>query len=562
MKLRTKFLLAFGVLLLVVISSSVYIYFQNDKVAKSYQQMVDNAKALTDLREIQFVMTGRNNDERGYLLTGESQYMEGMVAKEERLESLFQKLKDSKQFSASEKEALQNIEKLYLTYMDQSAVMIKLWERGEQKEAQMLHFGDERLARLELDEGVAALIKEAMAALDASEIEQAKQVEMAKKVQLVTGIVSILFSIIIGVYLVRSIVIPLHRVNKQLQDIAEGEGDLTRELKVSSKDEIGMLAASFNQMLRNLRELILQIRGNAQQVAAAAEELSASSEQTSRATEQISATMQSLAEGTEIQTENVQVSHTEVDQMTSGISQIAMRAEQVTGTAVQTSELAADGNLTVQQAVTQMSHIGETMTHLSRLVGRLGDRSQQIGQIVHVITKIAAQTHLLALNAAIEAARAGEHGRGFAVVADEVRKLAEQSSDSAREITQLVEMIRNETVEAVASMNSGQEEVTAGIQGVARAGEVFSNIREAVDGVASQLQDVSTASRSLTDSTDKVAQAMHTMAEVTQNAVSRTLDVSAAAQEQLASMEEIYTSAASLTRLAEELEKGIGRFKV
>lgn len=562
MKMRTKFVIAFGVLLLMTMSSSFYSYIQNERVTQSYQQMMDDAQTLTDLREMQFVMTGRNNDERGYLLTGESQYVEGMIDKAERLDTLFQKLRGLQNLSPAQMEALQNIEKLYRTYMDKSGLSIKFWDRGDHTEAQMLHFGDEQLVRLELDENVAALMDGVVAALEASKTEQASLVNLANAVQLVAGVVSILFSILIGVYLVRSIVVPLHRVNKQLRAIAEGEGDLTRELKVSSKDELGMLAISFNQMLHNLRELILQIKGNAQQVAASAEQLSASSEQTSRATEQISATMQNLAEGTEIQAQNVQESHNEVDQMASGISQIARRAEQVSSTAVQTSELAADGNLTVQEAVHQMNNIGETMTHLAELVGRLGDRSQQIGQIVHVITEIAAQTNLLALNAAIEAARAGDHGRGFAVVADEVRKLAEQSSDSAREITQLVEIIRSETIEAVASMNTGKEEVTAGIQGVTRAGEVFSNIRGAVDGVASQVQDVSTASRSLTDSTDKVAQAMQAMAEVTQNAVSRTLDVSAAAQEQLASMEEIYTSAASLTRLAEELERGIGRFKV
>lgn len=562
MKMKTKFLIAFGVLLVMMISSSYYTYIQNDRVTKTYQRMMDEVETLSDLREIQFVMTGRSNDERGYLLTGESQYVKGMLAKAERLEALFQKLREVNYLSASQKEAIQHIESLYRDYADRSGLAIKFWDRGNQLEAQMLHFGEERQARLEMNEAVGALMDEVMKSQEVREMEQTEQLMLANSIQFIVAVVSILFSIGVGVYLVRSIVTPLHRVNEQLRSIAEGEGDLTRELKVTSNDEIGMLAVSFNQMLRNLRELILQIKGHAQQVAASAEQLSASSEQTSQATEQISATMQELAEGTEKQVHHVEESHIEVDQMASGISQIANRAEQVTNTAILTSQLAADGNHTIQSAVVQMNSIGETMTHLAETVGKLGQRSEQIGEIVNVITDIAAQTNLLALNAAIEAARAGEHGRGFAVVADEVRKLAEQSSHSTREITQLVEMIRKETVEAVSSMQTGKEEVASGVEGVTRAGDVFSDIRDAVDGVAAQVQDVSSASRTLTDRTDKVAQSMQTMADVTQHAVSKTLDVSAAAQEQLASMEEIYTSAASLTRLAEELERGIGRFKV
>lgn len=562
MKLKSKFFIAFCVLLLIMISTSGFMYVMNQRLTSFYDELVHKNELLTDLRETQFVMAGHSNDERGYLLTGTSSFRDGMAEKEKQLETLFVKLRESGRATDSERASLQKIEQLYRTYTDFSATAVKFWERGDQAEARQFHFGKGMNARLEMDKAVNAFVEEV--ALSQQEIQQrlADQQVVTGIVQLVAVVASILFAILIGAVLVRSIVTPLRRVNEQLRAIAEGEGDLTQELQVSTKDEIGMLADSFNRMLRNLRELIIQIKGHAQQVAASAEQLTASSEQTSKATEQISATMQELAAGTDSQAQSVEIGYQEVGQMTADISQIASRAEHVASTALRTSELAADGNQTIQSAVAQMHNISETMIHLADLVGKLGNRSQQIGEIVNGITEIAAQTNLLALNAAIEAARAGEHGRGFAVVADEVRKLAEQSASFTHEITQLVEIIQSETTQAVASMQTGKEEVESGMQGVSKAGEVFSQIRAAVDGVVAQVQDVFAASRTLTESTEKVAQSMQMISNVTQTSVSRTLDVSAAAEEQLASMEEIYTSSSSLARLAEELERSIGRFKV
>lgn len=201
------------------------------------------------------------------------------------------------------------------------------------------------------------------------------------------------------------------------------------------------------------------------------------------------------------------------------------------------------------------------MESLSRLVSGLGTRSEQIGQIVDAIAGIAAQTNLMALNAAIEAARAGEHGRGFAVVADEVRKLAEQASMSAGQITELVGGIQHETQEAIASVERSTEQTAACLDTAAQAGDAFAQIRDAVGRVAAEIREVSTASRALTDSTDKVEESMRLIADVTRQGVSRTLDVSAATEEKLASMEEIHTFAASLAHMAEEMEKLMGRFK-
>lgn len=561
MKIRAKFILSFGVILATMFSSGIYMYMQTKMLNDSYVEMIEDGELLTELREMQFVLTGRNNDERAYLLTGKEEYTVEMKEKAEKVQALFENMQGYQKLSEPQRELLGQAEQLYTAYLDASNKAVDALHQQNRDEAIAQHFGKERESRKEMDTVVAQLVEDVNAEKKADEADLVDQQVVSKVIQISLNLVSILLAIVFATYLVRTIVLPLQRVNKQLQEIADGNGDLTQELNVSSKDEIGMLAQSFNRMLDNLRQLILQIRGHAEQVAASAEQLTASSEQTSKATEQIAETIQAMAAGTERQAQNVEDSHQEVEEMAAGIGQIATRAQTVTDTANRTAKLATDGNQTIQQAVVQMNSVEDTMKSLTHLMNGLGERSGQIVQIVEVITQIAGQTNLLALNAAIEAARAGEQGRGFAVVANEVRKLAEQASSSAQEITQLVELIQKETFEAVASMEKGAQEVTVGMGGVVQAGEVFSHIRDAVSGVAKDVQDVSEASRTLTGSTQKVAHSMQIISTVTQTAVSRTLDVSAATEEQLASMQEIHTSAASLAKLAEDLEKLIGRFK-
>ena len=561
MKIRAKFILAFGVILATMFSSGIYMYMQTKMLNESYAEMIEDGELLTELREMQFILTGRNNDERAYLLTGKEEYTVEMKEKAEKVQALFENMQGYQKLSEKQFELIGQAKQLYTAYLDASNKAVDALHQQNRDEAIAQHFGKERESRKEMDTVVAQLVEDVNAEKKADEADLVDQQVVSKVFQISLTLVSILLAIVFAAYLVRTIVLPLQRVNKQLQEIADGNGDLTQELNVSSKDEIGMLAQSFNRMLDNLRQLILQIRGHAEQVAASAEQLTASSEQTSKATEQIAETIQAMAAGTERQAQNVEDSHQEVEEMAAGIGKIATRALTVTDTANRTAKLATDGNQTIQQAVVQMNNVEDTMKSLTHLMSGLGERSEQIVQIVELITQIAGQTNLLALNAAIEAARAGEQGRGFAVVADEVRKLAEQASSSAQEITQLVELIQKETLEAVASMEKGAQEVTVGMGGVVQAGEVFSHIRAAVSGVAKDVQDVSEASRTLTDSTQKVAQSMQIISTVTQTAVSRTLDVSAATEEQLASMEEIHTSAASLAKLAEDLEKLIGRFK-
>ncbi|MGD8192847.1 methyl-accepting chemotaxis protein [Brevibacillus ginsengisoli] len=364
----------------------------------------------------------------------------------------------------------------------------------------------------------------------------------------------------IGVLIARNIVTPVKEMH-DLMEKAEG-GDFTVQGTYRSKDEVGMLTLTFNQMINGLQGVIKQVAETSEMVAASAEELTASAEQTSKASEQIASSVQEVAVGTDRQVQSVQDASRTMNDMVSGVQQIAVNAQHVSTTTIQTAEKVEEGNEAIQLAVKQIASIQDNVNHLASVVKGLGERSTEIGQIIDLITEISGQTNLLALNAAIEAARAGEHGRGFAVVADEVRKLAEQSAGSAQQISRLISTIRDETAKAVYSMENTVDEVAEGINLVNTAGESFNQIHYSITDVANQIKQVSSAVQQLSTGTDQITQSIDLVAEVAEISAAGTQNISAATEEQLASMEEITVSSTSLSKMAEGLQNLVGGFKI
>jgi methyl-accepting chemotaxis protein len=371
-------------------------------------------------------------------------------------------------------------------------------------------------------------------------------------------------SVIVGaaivLWIVRSITRPLGMLMAAATKISEG--DLSEPVKVNAKDEIGRLAENFESMRLSLQSVLAEVNQGAVQVAASAEELMASADQSSKASEQISSAIQDVAAGADKQVASVEEAYQVVNMMANAAEQINGSTQQVAGLASDAAGKAASGSLTVQTAINQMTEMNATVKELADTVDGLGKRSQEIGSIVDVISAIADQTNLLALNAAIEAARAGEHGRGFAVVADEVRKLAEQTTLSTQKIAELVAVIRQETNDAVHSMHAVTDEVAKGIDVVHAAGASFEEIRSSVEELAGRIREVSGAVQRLTEGTKRVVETTYTIREVAEEAAFGTQNVSAAAQQQLASMEEINASATALAKMAEDLQELVGKFHV
>lgn len=354
---------------------------------------------------------------------------------------------------------------------------------------------------------------------------------------------------------------PLVVMSQQIAKVSNG--DLRVEpLTYHKDDEIGRLARDFNTMTDNLRDIIRHVSVTSEQVAASSEELSASAQQSSKATEQITLSSQEVAAGAEKQSKISQEADEVVEEISKGMEHVAHSIQSVADAASDANKETAKGNQVVKQTVEQMNVVQDRVGTTSQIIQTLGEKSNEIGEVVDLISGIANQTNLLALNAAIEAARAGEEGRGFAVVADEVRKLAAQSGEATEKIRMIIEDIQADARNAVSAIQEGTSAVDIGMRQVRQTGESFREITSMIEAVSVQSQEVSAIVEQVSASSQNMVAMIRSIAHITEQSAANSQNTAAASEEQLASMEEIATSAESLAGLAEELRNLLGKFQV
>lgn len=562
MKIKVKLILLALLFTTGLIITGTMSALQLKETEETFLVMQDDEKVQLLLKSIQYRFTGLSNDERAFLLTGQSDLASGMGEKIKDIENYFDTLENMSNLKENQAKVKKIKENLSI-YSDANKRLIEAYNAGDKDKALSIHMDEQRDIRKELvDPSVEGFIDEFTKKMENDKILLDKEQRKDTIIFYSMTSLSIVGGLFMALLIFRSIIKPINKMNTRLKEIAEGEGDLTQLIHLGTKDEIGEMSQSFDRMIEKLRELVKQVSLNAEQVAAASEQLAASSEETTRATEQIVETVQEVAVETEQQTQSVQDTTNTIEEISSSVHQIATNSDAVSITAEYASDKATEGNKVVSTVVAQMNEIQIAVNELSQLVHTLGTRSQQISEIVGVITGIADQTNLLALNAAIEAARAGEHGSGFAVVADEVRKLAEQSSNSAQEISQLILSIQIDTSNTINTMDSTNKKVADGITLVHDTGTSFKQIQQSVHEVSTQIQNVSSEVKGMSQGVQQMVQAMEVISKASNVTATGAHSMSAATEEQLAAMEEMTSSSTSLSKMAEELQKIIGKFKV
>ncbi|MDD3363505.1 MAG: methyl-accepting chemotaxis protein [Syntrophomonas sp.] len=353
---------------------------------------------------------------------------------------------------------------------------------------------------------------------------------------------------------------PLERINGSIA--RSSEGDLTSMIPQQGKDELGQLASLINVMITRMSELIGNTKNLIVNVSQSTSELLNRSEMSASLMKDMTFQSEEMSSTAASQAELTGKSKMVIGEMSVAIQQLAGNAQEVASSAMTATNKAEDGEKQVEKAISQISIISETVNSTAIIIEGLGTKSQEIGQIVDLITNIANQTNLLALNAAIEAARAGEQGRGFAVVAEEVRKLAEESGEAAKRIASLVKEVQNEADSAVDAMQAGTKEVAMGTQVVGNAGLAFEHIIEAINTVNQQIQEVSAASEQMAASAETAINSIEQTTYAADKNATVAKKISSLANEQLAGLEETGASIDRLTIVIEDLKKAIAYFTV
>ncbi|OCS87614.1 methyl-accepting chemotaxis protein [Caryophanon tenue] len=401
---------------------------------------------------------------------------------------------------------------------------------------------------------------------------QQKQLQIVKKdteASVTTASIIAFTAIAIGIIIsILAIVLVRNFITRPLRNVvshadAIAQGDLTiPSLQHKANDEIGMLANAFNTMKDNLHRIVSNVQQNSNQVSQSAMLLSASTQQMNASSQEVTTNMVEVADLARISSSAAAETAKATDETASGVQRIAESTQTLNETSVETAAVAEAGNAAIVTAQHQMSTIEQNTRTLNQLVQQLTQQSAEIGHITKVITDITDQTNLLALNAAIEAARAGEHGKGFAVVADEVRKLAEQSKQSATQISTLTDTIQADTINVEKAVQSSLQSVEEGVTIIDNAGTSFANIYTSVQQMTAQIQEISAASEEISASAEEVSASVAEIANGADNAAAYAENVAAAVEQQSATMQEVGAISVDLADKSHELQQLTAQFKV
>ncbi|VBB07592.1 chemotaxis methyl-accepting receptor [Lucifera butyrica] len=557
MKISTKIYCGFAVIILIMVIIVGFSFWQLSRIAAIQDRLIHYEMAMKDQGQKMIINTvNQAAASRGYLITGYQQYKTDLDMSTELANSALKYLNDNEKTP----QRLQEVNDAASILREHLPNFIKLVQNNQRDAAKKY-----------LNRKIAADNAILIAAIGRYVDEKNLEVrDVNSRLGYMTGFLKTVIAIALLVGLCLALAVSFYTVRGITAALRKGtdfaarmaKGDFTQHLQVTGKDEMSILLGSLAVAGENLRSLIRQVVDISDQLAASAEELTATAEQSAQVISQVTASVSEVADGAEKQVSTVDSATAVVEEMSAGVRQIAFNARTVSEATGRTSDIAKSGGHSIETAVAQMANIERTVTSSAAVIARLGESSQEIGQIIDTIAGIAGQTNLLALNAAIEAARAGEQGRGFAVVAEEVRKLAEQSQEAAGKITALVSEIQRETNLAVASMQQGTREVAVGTEVFNAAGQSFNEIITAIEEVVGKVGEISTAIGQMANGSQQIVSSIQDIDQVSKEIAGQTQSVSAASEEQTASIEEVASSSESLAKLSQNLQEAVSKFKL
>ena len=353
----------------------------------------------------------------------------------------------------------------------------------------------------------------------------------------------------------------IRKVMKRMKAIASG--DLSAQpIETRLKDETGQLITATNDMMLQMRSLLMNIKTVLEIVTIQSGNLTQSANEVKMGSEQTSTTMQELASGAEEQATRTQELETMMNNFYTKVMEAYQNGEQIEHASMKVHEITNEGKQYISLSANQMENINGIVKQSVQKIQALDIESQKISKLVSVIKEIAEQTNLLALNPAIEAARAGEHGKGFAVVAEEVRKLAEGVSASVKDITSIVKNIQTEVGNVTATLQLGYKEVEQGNVQMKMTQEKFSDINDSINVTVKNIKSITGHLLEIVEESGEIQKSIEGISAISEEAAAGIEQTSAASQQTTSSMEVVTESANELSKLADKLNHLIQKFKL
>lgn len=375
--------------------------------------------------------------------------------------------------------------------------------------------------------------------------------------------VALTIGLILGWLFSKSFTANIERLTDSAESI--GRGDLTRDVIIRPSripDESHELASLINLMLQNLRELVRHIKKTSGQLSESSREINSTALEINASTEEVAQAIEQISRGAESQAEMVEKASKTIREMAVSIDLVAARARETAKAARETSLTAQHGGLLANDSLERMKDFFENQETVGRQFDTFNSKLQKVGKVADCIGNIARQTNLLALNASIEAARAGDAGKGFAVVAEEVRKLADGSSQSASEINDMIESLREESHRVHEVIRESSRNINAGKKNIDVTAGAFQEILKTVLETERKASSIADLSQMQQEGSAKMVKAVDEISKVADDNAAATEQVSAATEEQLAAMQHMALATNELKQLAEELLTVIERFQV
>lgn len=496
---------------------------------------VERKELLNNIQNLRYAFTSMMNELRVYLNSTSDATLVNLETNRERVDTEFNKLlENSDLYTFEQEEGVEVLKENIQAFTDNLENVIKI-QSSDKK----------RMDAYWIRNKLGPLVENITAELDQLVSSQQQDIqtnsqELLETVDTSQNIVSILLAtglgigVLVAFVISQMITLELNETVDAMQDVASGDGDLSRRLKVKGKDEISQLSSAFNEFAAKVAATVSEVAASANNLADASTSLEQETSKTAIAMDEQQCQISDVASS--------------MTRLTTQVEAVVSTTQDAATMATEANNTGNEGRLVVAENISAVQQLSRDINEASLVIGELEKNSSEIGSVLDVIQGIAEQTNLLALNAAIEAARAGEQGRGFAVVADEVRTLASRTQQSTSEIKQIIERIQTGSKEAVTSMSHGHEQVKCSVDNAHKSGESLEKISHSVSDI--------------NDMNDNIAQAANEQSILTGQVHQTVKNIATVANETSRAAENMASTSLNVKKLTEALQNTIGQFKV